>query len=378
GLSAEFAIVTDGGIFQLRDDEVTIGDNEGIDTLIGIETLRFGDGSTVGITSPLILDLNGNGVETLSASESEAAFDLDGDGVGDDTSWIGTGDGFLFVDRDGNGTVSNAGELSFIDDRPNASTDLVGLAAFDSDGDGFLTSGDERFGEFGVWQDANGDGIVVQSEVSTLASSGIVSISLTGEATNAAYSLGEVAIANTGSFTFADGRSGVFADAALTYTRGADTGLRTRRTADFTYERASLDGGRPNLAELFDLLRLQYDVPMELLIERMGGADARAPLTPTASGSFVERWRRPIMEDIDVEEFAERTGERVELRGSRHPLDPVEALHDLPFDGFDRSPSLAAKVATMRQDMAAFGAESGVERMRDRRDFGLALTDFFV
>ena len=90
--------------------------------------------------SPIILDLDGNGVKTVSSADSDARYDMDGDGLADDTSWIGNTEGFLFLDRDGNGTVTNAGEFSFIDDVAGARSDLEGLRAFDSDNDGILSS----------------------------------------------------------------------------------------------------------------------------------------------------------------------------------------------------------------------------------------------
>ena len=176
GLSAEYTITTSGGMFQLQDNETVANDNEGTDTLIGIETLRFGDGETVGIASPIILDLTGDGIDTVAAAQSNALFDLNDDGIRDDTSWIGAGDAFLFVDRDGNGTVSGADELSFIDDAPNATSDLAGLAAFDTNGDGILSALDARFGDFGVWQDANDNGRVDVGETLSLSALTIASI----------------------------------------------------------------------------------------------------------------------------------------------------------------------------------------------------------
>ncbi|MEC9067300.1 MAG: calcium-binding protein [Pseudomonadota bacterium] len=220
GLSTEYTIITGGGTFQLHDDETTVGEDEGTDTLIGVEHLRFGDGQMVGITSPIILDLAGDGIETLSAGESHARFDLDGDGVAADTSWIGTGEAFLYLDRDGNGTMSDAGEISFIDDAPNAASDLAGLRAFDSNGDGVLDASDERFEDFGLWQDADGDGTVDEGETVSLSNFGIGSISLAGTAVNGETALGKVAIVNTGTYTLTNGVTRGFADAALTYFSG--------------------------------------------------------------------------------------------------------------------------------------------------------------
>ena len=144
-----------GGVF-VADQLPKLHDNEGRDQLFSVERLIFRGGVSFGVVAPIVLDLDGGGVDRLSASQSDALFDFDGDGVGDDTSWIGTGEGLLFLDRNSDGLLSDAGELSFIDDLADAASDLAGLRAFDSDGDGLLSAGDTRFAEFKVWRDANG------------------------------------------------------------------------------------------------------------------------------------------------------------------------------------------------------------------------------
>ena len=188
----------------------------------------------MGVTSPIILDLGGDGIQTVSASDSRASFDLDGDGIGDDTSWIGSRDGFLFLDRNGDGTMTGASEISFTDDVPGAPSDLAGLRAFDSNADGILSSDDEAFMAFGVWCDANGDGIVDEGETATLASLGIASIDLAGESVEARTGFGETAILNYGTFTLSNGTSLQFADAALTYFSGPQQlGARPDRMMDW-------------------------------------------------------------------------------------------------------------------------------------------------
>jgi len=217
GLRSSYSVVTSNGTVSVVDNAPSVDGNDGTDAISSIEQLVFKNGETASVVSPIILDLDGNGVTTVSAADSNARYDLDGDGLADDTSWIGNTEGFLFLDRDRNGTVTNAAEFSFIDDIPGATSDLVGLRAFDSNNDGSLSSADERFGDFRVWRDIDGDGAVDAGEVLTLASAGVASISLSGTPVNAASAFGDVAILNTGSYTRTNGVTMQFIDAALTY-----------------------------------------------------------------------------------------------------------------------------------------------------------------
>jgi Ca2+-binding RTX toxin-like protein len=219
GAMATYTLATVNGQVTLTDTATTTDGNDGTDTLIGVETIQFKDQS-MGITSPIILDLNGDGVQTISASRSHARFDMNGDGQADDTSWISRKDGFLFLDRDHNGTLTNIGEMSFVGDLPDARTDLDGLKAFDSNGDGLLSADDAMFSEFRVWRDGNGDGRVGRGEVLSLTDIGLASISLDGTAHNSTVNAGDVAVVNTGTWTRTDGATLGLADAAMTYFRG--------------------------------------------------------------------------------------------------------------------------------------------------------------
>lgn len=59
---------------------------------------------------PLIIDLGESGIE-LRSLEHGVNFDLDNNGFAEKTAWIGTEDGFLALDRNGNGNIDNGGEL---------------------------------------------------------------------------------------------------------------------------------------------------------------------------------------------------------------------------------------------------------------------------
>ncbi|HEX8623529.1 MAG TPA: hypothetical protein VF782_00475, partial [Allosphingosinicella sp.] len=184
-------------------DKVAMGSSAGI--------------SGLSIVSPIILDIDGDGNELIPASASNAAFDLDGDGKPDDTSWFGSGDAMLFLDRDGNGTVTDAKEFSFVGDLEGARSSLEGLKAFDTDKDGKLSAADADFGKFRLWQDRNGDGVATAAEITTLAVSKIASLSLAGTPTNLAAAAGSAVAIATGQFTRADGTQGMLSDAALSY-----------------------------------------------------------------------------------------------------------------------------------------------------------------
>jgi hypothetical protein len=61
---------------------------------------------------PLILDLDGDGIETVGVDPNNPIlFDHDGDGIKNGTGWVKPDDGFLVLDRNGNGVIDNGTEL---------------------------------------------------------------------------------------------------------------------------------------------------------------------------------------------------------------------------------------------------------------------------
>lgn len=133
---------------------------------------------------PIVFDLDGDGLELRSVNASRLAA-VDADGVVYRTGWVGQDDGILVLDRNGDGRIDRQSEISFVEDVKGAKTDLEGLAAYDSDGDGRLTSSDERFDEFRVWRDLDQDGVSSDGELMSLKEAGIAGISLKGRSTGA-------------------------------------------------------------------------------------------------------------------------------------------------------------------------------------------------
>ncbi|WP_439888761.1 calcium-binding protein [Pseudomonas sp. MBLB4123] len=136
---------------------------------------------------PLALDLDGDGIETLSAN-SGITFDFDGDGLKTGTGWVKGDDGFLVLDRNGNGTIDTGKELFGVDtvkvNGKLASDGFDALRDLDSNADGVFDSQDIEFANVRVWQDLNQDGVSQAHELKSLAEHNIVAINLDSTSTN--------------------------------------------------------------------------------------------------------------------------------------------------------------------------------------------------
>ena len=183
--------------------------------------------TTVDVTAvapPIALDLNGDGVISFISTGAGAMFDYGGGLVA--TAWVGPQDGILVRDANHDGIIT-ADEIVFA----TSGSDLQGLAVYDTNGDGQLSSADANFADFAVWQDANSNGQVDAGELQSLTAQGIASISLSSDGVSYSAAGGDVTVVGTGSFTRADGSTGVLADAVFaTATKpAAGTAARSRR-----------------------------------------------------------------------------------------------------------------------------------------------------
>ncbi|HNL97926.1 MAG TPA: SdrD B-like domain-containing protein, partial [Accumulibacter sp.] len=122
---------------------------------------------------PIAIDLNGDGVHTVARADSGGKFDLFGNGNGVASGWLSGSDGFLAVDRNGNGAIDNIGEL-FGGNAVGAG--FAQLASFDSNADGVVNAADAGFADLKVWQDANGNHQTDSGELMSLAEAGVVGL----------------------------------------------------------------------------------------------------------------------------------------------------------------------------------------------------------
>ncbi|MDP3674869.1 MAG: tandem-95 repeat protein [Novosphingobium sp.] len=186
--------------FQLKDSE---GDLSATQVLTA---------NVVNSTTPVALDLDGGGVQ-FQGLDAGTTFNYGDDGSRVASAWVGKGDGLLAIDLNANGQVDSGKEIVF---STGSLTDLEGLAAkHDSNKDGVLDARDANFAKFGVWQDADGDGVSDAGEFRSLADLGIVSIKLTSDGIAYTAANGDVTVAGSSTFTRADGTTGTVADAAF-------------------------------------------------------------------------------------------------------------------------------------------------------------------
>jgi hypothetical protein len=131
--------------------------------------------------TPIVLDLDGNGVSTTSAQDG-VTFDVSGVGTAAKTGWVSRGDGLLVMDRNGDGLINDGKELfgaaTVLANGQRAGDGAGALAEQDTSHDGKITAADVNFDKLKVWVDANHDGKVDSGELKGLVDLGIVELDL--------------------------------------------------------------------------------------------------------------------------------------------------------------------------------------------------------
>ncbi len=153
--------------------------------------------------SPLVLDLDGDGIELTSLEDSNVFWDIDQDGFAENVGWVKPDDGLLAIDLDGDGQILYHSEL-FGSSTQDGFTDLTTL---DSNFDGVIDANDAQFGDLLVWLDINQNGISGESELFSLNDLNITQIDLNANTPYNLYNQGHN-ISHTSTFTIDDGVNG--------------------------------------------------------------------------------------------------------------------------------------------------------------------------
>ncbi|PZQ48653.1 MAG: hypothetical protein DI551_01410 [Micavibrio aeruginosavorus] len=246
--------------------------------------------------SPLVIDMNHNGVELLS-QENGVLFDINSDGSKDQTGWVGKDDALLVLDKNHDGIINDRSELFGNND--DYTHGFANLSSFDSNKDGVIDAKDDIFKDLKVWQDANSDGISQAEEMKSLSDVGIKSIGL--QAQEVSYDIAGNPITHQSSVTFEDGSKSDIVDAWFAYKDGANAGVDKGLTLVGTDGSDVMVGGGGH--------------------DLYGGAGADTFLFQT------------INEGVDnLKDFNATEGDKIDLSGVLSHFDPVtDAINDFVF-----------------------------------------------
>ena len=192
-------------------------------------------------SSPIVLDLNGDGVQTVDTAHG-VQFDMDADGTKQSVGWVDKHDALLVRDINHDGQINNGKELfgsdTVLKNGEKAGDGWAALSDIDTNGDGKVDAKDVAFAEIKVWVDANSNGVAEEGELRGLIEAGIQSVDVAHAYSNTTQN-GNI-LFGTGQFTKADGSTSAVTDAwfeesqllSLDFTQVAD------QVADMTDDKA--------------------------------------------------------------------------------------------------------------------------------------------
>ncbi|MFA6539941.1 MAG: hypothetical protein WCV63_11225, partial [Negativicutes bacterium] len=183
-----------------KPDEPSPDDDDAWKRILALAPLR---------RDPIALDLDGDGVEFI---KNGAYFDYDNNKFAEKATWIGKDDGWLALDKNGDGKIGDGselfGEAMRKKDGTLAKDGFDALAEYDDNKDGKIDSSDAIYSQLRVWQDANGNGVTDAGELKSLTELGIKQLNLQKTAVNGTVQPNGETITNKSSFVWENGASG--------------------------------------------------------------------------------------------------------------------------------------------------------------------------
>ena len=180
---------------------------------------------SLALVTPIVLDLNDDGIKTLSVNVG-VKFDMLADGTSIQTGWVGPQDGLLVSDRNQDGLISDGTELfgssTALSNGTKALDGYQALAEFDTNKDGVVDQQDTDFNKLSVWMDSNSDGVTGSGELKTLTELGITQLSVKAESVRESNAGNLVGLTST--YQTVDGRQHASADVWFVVDKDAELG----------------------------------------------------------------------------------------------------------------------------------------------------------
>ena len=153
------------------------------------------------LCDPLVINLD---TDVAQLSDQTFYFDIDADGEMDEISGLGSGSGYLALDKNGDGVINDGSELF----GTSSGNGFADLAKYDEDGNGWIDENDAIWTKLKIWtKDENGNDVLYR-----LADKGVGAICLQNTATDFTLTGGagqtQGVIRNTGVFLYENGNVG--------------------------------------------------------------------------------------------------------------------------------------------------------------------------
>jgi hypothetical protein len=235
--------------------------------------------------SPLVLDLDGDGVETTLSSKTGVHFDLDKSGFAEQAGWVGKDDGLLVRDLNGDGKITHGGELfgnhTVLKSGSQAANGFEALKDLDDNNDGKVDANDSAYASLRVWKDLNSDGVTEDGELITLEQAGVQSLNVryTNQGTGATKDAQGNQHQQLGSYTKADGSTQQMDDVWFSVDTARTVNLNTVAVSD---EIAALPElrGMGNVASLRQAMAKDSSGELQTLVEQWVDVTSRSSRKP--------------------------------------------------------------------------------------------------
>jgi len=213
--TADLSQLTSSTISSLTTTQLSNLTSSQVSSLTTIQTAQLTSSTLalLGSSTPLILDLNGDGIKTLSINTG-VKFDILANGSTIQTGWVGPQDGLLVSDRNNDGVINDGSELfgssTVLANGQKAVDGYQALAQLDSNSDGVINQQDSEFGKLSVWVDANSDGLTETGELKSLSELGITQLNVNAQSVSQ-FNEGNL-IGLTSTYQTNDGQQHISAD----------------------------------------------------------------------------------------------------------------------------------------------------------------------
>ncbi len=171
---------------------------------------------------PIVIDLNGDGVHTLSKSAG-LVFDHDGNQFAENTGWVSPEDGLLVLDKNHDGKIGSGNELfgsnTILNNGQKAQNGYEALREYDENHDGMIDKNDSIWSQLKVWQDKNSNASVDDGELLSMEQLKIAGVKLNYQNINNTDSEGNAHL-QQGDVIYEDGHIGIAEDIGLDTDKG--------------------------------------------------------------------------------------------------------------------------------------------------------------